>query len=46
MNTKKVLPIILVLSAVVLSACATAKAAELDPTDIPVVQSFEIVAEG
>jgi HlyD family secretion protein len=46
MNTKKLLPIILLLSAVLLSACATAHAKELDATEIPIVQSFAVVAEG
>ncbi len=47
MKTKQLFPIILLLSAVFLSACASASAQELtDPTALPPVQGFAVIAEG
>jgi HlyD family secretion protein len=47
MKTKILLPLVILLFAVLLSACANASAQELnDPTALPPVQDFDVVAEG
>ena len=47
MKTKLLFPLVILLSALLLSACATAAAQELDdPTALPPVQDFAVVAEG
>ncbi len=47
MKTKQVFPLIIMLVAVLLSACASASAQELnDPTALPPVQDFAVIAEG
>lgn len=47
MKSKHLFPLIILLSALFLSACATASAQELDdPTALPPVQDFAVIAEG
>jgi HlyD family secretion protein len=47
MKTKNLLPIlILLISSLILDACSTAAAQGIDPTDIPAVTDFAVVAEG
>jgi multidrug resistance efflux pump len=47
MKTKHLFPLIILLSTLLLSACASASAQELDdPTALPAVQDFAVVAEG
>ena len=47
MKTKHLFPLVILLSALLLSACASASAQELnDPTALPPVQDFAVVAEG
>ena len=47
MKTKNLLPIlVLLIGSLVLAACSSASAQELDPTDIPPVTDFAVVAEG
>ena len=47
MKTKHLLPFLILLSTLLISACATASAQELnDPTALPPVQDFAVIAEG
>jgi multidrug resistance efflux pump len=47
MKTKHLLPFLVLLSTLLISACATASAQELnDPTALPPVQDFAVIAEG
>lgn len=47
MKTKNLLPVLfLLLGSLILAACSTAAAQEIDPTDIPAVTDFAVVAEG
>ena len=47
MKTKYIFPFLIVLSAMILTACATASAQEInDPTALPPVQDFAVIAEG
>lgn len=47
MKTKNLLPIlILLIGSLILAACSTAAAQGIDPTDIPAVTDFAVVAEG
>ena len=47
MKTKHLLPFLILLSTLLISACATASAQELnDPTVLPAVQDFAVIAEG
>ena len=47
MKTKYLFPLTILLAALILSACATASAQELnDPTALPPVQDFAVIAEG
>jgi len=47
MKTKYLFPLVILLSALLLSACASASAQKLDdPTALPPVQDFAVVAEG
>lgn len=47
MKTKHIFPLVMLLSTLLISACATASAQELgDPTVLPPVQDFAVIAEG
>ena len=47
MKTKHLFPLLILLGALLLSACASASAQELDnPTALPPVQDFAVIAEG
>jgi hypothetical protein len=47
MKTKYLVPFLILLSTLLISACATASAQELNnPTALPPVQDFAVIAEG